>query len=206
MLIGLISDTHLPSLMRTLDELGPQVRDTFSEVELILHAGDIHSRLVFDWLEEIAPVLAARGNHDTFEDPRLADRQLLTVEGWRLGMVHDLRPADRPMAELLARDFQGVEPDILIAGDTHVERIDFRDGHMLINAGSPNLPHHKETRLGTVALLELTPGRARAEIVVLGETEGAANPGTGREIVIVEGRVVSASVNGAPAPLPHAAG
>ena len=202
MRIGLISDTHLPSLMHSLDQLGPQVGETFESVDLILHAGDVHSIRVLDWLEQFAPVVIARGNHDTFEDARIEQRQLLELEGWRMGMVHDLRPEGRPMAELLARDFGGVEPDILISGDTHVDRLEFRDGHLLINSGSPNLPHHKETRLGTVGLLELAPGRVRAEIVALGDTEGAPNPGTARHIEIVDGRVVAASENGASTSLP----
>jgi hypothetical protein len=202
MRVGLISDTHLPSLMHSLDQLGPQVGEALESVDLILHAGDVHTRRVLDWLEQFAPVVTARGNHDMFEDTRIEQRQLLELEGWSIGMVHDLRPEGRPMAELVARDFAGVEPDIVISGDTHVDRLEFRDGRLLINSGSPNLPHHKETRLGTVGLLELAPGRLRAEIVVLGDTEGAPNPGTARHMEIVDGRVVTASENGAPTSLP----
>ncbi len=72
----------------------------------------------------------------------------------------------------------------------------------MINSGSTNLPHHNETRLGTVGVLELAPGRLHAEIVVLGHTEGAPNPGTARHLEIIDGRVVTASENGAPTSLP----
>lgn len=206
MRIGLISDTHLPSLIHSLDELGPAVGEFLSSVELILHGGDISRPSVLDWMEEYAPIRAARGNHDVFDDPRVEDVQFLEVHGWRIAMAHDLRREDRPMAEIIERDFAGLDPDIVIAGDTHVERLEYRDGVVLVNSGSPNLLHHKETRLGTVALLDVEPGRVHAEIVPLGHTEGMPNPGIARHLEIVEQRLVGASHDGEPLPVDEAAG
>ncbi len=57
MLIGLISDTHIPWAVK---ELPPEVGEAFRGVDLILHAGDIYSHAVLDELERIAPVLAAK--------------------------------------------------------------------------------------------------------------------------------------------------
>ncbi len=54
--IGIIGDTHIPG---SIPELWPEVRDAFKGVDLILHAGDLESPRVLDWLEEIAPVYAA---------------------------------------------------------------------------------------------------------------------------------------------------
>ena len=196
MRVGLISDTHLPSILKQLDDLGPEAAAFLRTVDLILHGGDIVSRSILDWCEQFAPVLAARGNHDVLEDPRVMDTQLLTLEGWRIGMVHDLRPIAASPAELSALHFGGAELDVMIAGDTHVERLEHRDGVVIINSGSPNLSWHKETRWGTVGLLELTPGRLHAEIIRLGETPGMPNPGTARHMVLEEGRLVAASLNG----------
>ena len=182
MRIGLLSDTHPPSLVRSLDELGPQIGEFLSGVDLILHGGDVTAPSALEWCEQYAPVLVARGNNDLFEHPRMQDRHLLDVEGIRIGLVHDLRPESRPMQELLATGLGGETVDILMAGDTRVDRLEYRDGIVLINPGSPILPHHKETRLGTVGLLEITRGRLRAEILTLGETEGAPNPGTARHL------------------------
>ena len=148
MLIGLISDTHLPSEQRTPWD---EVRTAFRDVELILHAGDITHPMVLDWLEEIAPVLAARGNNDVgWQDPRVKDLQLLDIEGLRLAMVHDMEPETRPIDELRRRHLGGEHADIMVTGDTHFERIDCRDGVLQINSGSATLPHHWSTRLGTV--------------------------------------------------------
>ena len=95
MKIGLISDTHIPEAM---PELPGQVRTVFSGVDLILHAGDLHCLDVLNWLEEIAPVLACRGNGDDGsggravvpEDPRLRDAAVTTGAGFKLGLVHDV--------------------------------------------------------------------------------------------------------------------
>ena len=173
--IGLVSDTHLPALFRQLDGLGPEPAAFFAGVDLILHAGDVTAPSVIDWLQQFAPVLVARGNKDDFEHPCLAPRQILDLQGWRIGMLHDLSPESRPLDLIRDRHFgDGVQ--IMIAGHTHLERLEQREGLILINCGSPILPHHKETRLGCVGLLELTPGHLQATILPLGQTPQRPNP------------------------------
>ena len=200
MRVGIISDTHLPGMIRRLDELGPEIGDFLSSVELILHSGDIVSWSVLDWCEQFAPVVAARGNHDGEGDPRVAPTQFLELAGWRIGMIHELWPESAPVQTLREHFFGGAELDIMVAGDTHVERLEYREETLILNSGSAVLPRNRETRLGTVGLLELEPGRLRAEIVVLGQTEGRPNPGVARHLEIADGRVVAASHNGAPLP------
>ena len=202
MRIGLISDTHLPSLIRTPDELGPQLAEFLRGVDLILHAGDVVRPFVLDWCEQFAPVVVAQGNNDDFEDSRMALRQILDIEGWRIGMVHELRPEDRPVPVLLESALGGEQVDVLIGGDTHVERLEYRSGVVVVNSGSPTLPHHKEFRLGTVGLLDLSLGRLHAEIIALGHTAGAPNPTVPRHLELVERRVVAHSLNGEPLTLP----
>jgi hypothetical protein len=196
MRIGLISDTHLPSLVHQLDELGPEIGEFLATVELILHGGDVIAPAVLDWCAQFAPVLVSRGNNDRFHDPRMADVQMLDVEGWRIGMAHELRPESRPIAVLIDSALGGEKVDILIGGDTHVERLEYRDNVVLVNSGSPILPHHKEARLGTLGLLEVERGRLRAEIVRVGETPGLANPGVAQHMVLVDGEVVEAWKDG----------
>jgi uncharacterized protein len=183
--------------MRSLDELGPQLAEFLRSVDLILHSGDVVTPSILDWCEQFAPLMAARGNHDVFDDPRIERVQVLDIEGLRIVTAHDLRPEDRPIEMILERDFKGMHPDIVVGGDTHVDRLEYRDGIVLMNSGSPNLPHHKETRLGTVGLLEVLPGgRVHAEVIVLGHTEGAPNPGTPRHMEVFDRRLIAASFNG----------
>ena len=203
MRIGLISDTHLPSLMHSLDELGTHVGDALRGVDLILHGGDVCAPVVLDWCEQFAPVLVAEGNNDIFKDPRMAPKQLLDIEGWRIGMAHELRPESRPIAELLASALDGELVDILIGGDTHVERLEYRDGVLLINSGSPILPHHLTTRLGTIGILEISRDRVHAEIVMLGPSEGLRNPSAAQHVIIERGAFVEASLRGTPLSAEH---
>ncbi|HML99045.1 MAG TPA: metallophosphoesterase family protein [Tepidiformaceae bacterium] len=176
MRIGLIADTHLPSLVRSLDELGPGIADVLRGVDLILHAGDVTAPSVVEWCAQFAPVLIAEGNNDLFDDARMARKQLLDIHGWRIGMAHELRPESRPIEQILRSSLDGERVDILIGGDTHVERLEFREGVLLMNPGSPILPHHLSTRLGTLGVIEVSPAKVRSEIVVLGHSEGAPNP------------------------------
>jgi putative phosphoesterase len=189
MRIGIVSDTHLPNLIRQLDELGPEPAKFFSSVDLILHSGDLTSPMVLDWLERFAPVACTTGNNDPIVDSRCQDIYVMEVLGWRLGMVHSLQRGFRPIAEL-----QRLFPtpvDIMVAGDTHQERLEYRDGVVILNSGSPTFPQHKDLRLGTVGLLELAPDRLHAEIVLLGQTAGRPNPGQPIILDVQDGQLTS---------------
>ena len=54
MLIGLISDTHIPDRARQIPQ---KVLTSFKDVDLIIHAGDLTTQSVIDELEEYAPVM-----------------------------------------------------------------------------------------------------------------------------------------------------
>ena len=175
MRIGLITDTHQPSDRRTLWD---EVYTAFAGCDLILHGGDISHPMVLDWLEEIAPVMACRGNNDVgWDDPRMQEIVWLDVEGRRIAMMHAMEPEDRPIDVLRKRYLKDEPVDIIVTGDTHFERIDFRDGVLQVNSGSATLPHLWSTRLGTIGILEITKDRVEAYIKKLGETEGRRNPG-----------------------------
>ena len=176
MRIAVISDTHLPSLIRDPDGLGPQLAAFLTGVHLILHGGDVVRPSVLEWCEQFAPVIVAQGNNDDFDDRRMAPRQLLDIQGWRIGMVHELRPEDRPVDVLIEEAMAGERVDLLIGGDTHVERLEYREGVVVLNPGSPTLPHHKEFRLGAAALLDFVDGELHAQVVSLGESPGSPNP------------------------------
>jgi putative phosphoesterase len=175
MLIGLISDTHQPS---DCTSLWQEARQLFAGVDLILHAGDIVHPMVLDWLQEIAPVLAARGNNDIgVEDSRIEEMQVLDIEGRRIVMVHDLHRERTQIEQMVHGQTAAGRPDVIIGGHTHFERLDYSDGVLQINAGSATLPHQMSTRLGTAGLLEIGGAEVRARVVRLGHTEGKRNPG-----------------------------
>ena len=168
MLIGLISDTHIP--LDTL-ALPPHVKMAFQGVELILHAGDIYVPKVLDELETIAPVLVARGNGDLFfpKDSRMKENQVLELEGLRVGVTHAFYPdwpADN-FAQAMDREFGG-HVDIIVYGDTHVAWKGQVYGTFMINPGSPALPNGRY-QLGTVGLLEIDQGKVNGHIIQLSD-------------------------------------
>ena len=173
--IGILTDTHLGDPQLLWDEVGT----AFAGADLIMHSGDIVHPSILDRCEEWAPVIAALGNNDEAckKDPRVKPMQLLDIEGFRIAMVHDMWPEDDPIDVLVDRFLHGERADVFIAGDSHYELMDFREGVLQVNSGSAVLPHQWSPRLGTVAILDLEPGQLRAKIIRLGETPGLANPG-----------------------------
>jgi putative phosphoesterase len=174
--IGVLADSHLYN--SAVRPLWDEVAEAFAGVDLIIHAGDIFGSSILDWLEQIAPVKAALGNWDDIHsDPRVERIHWLDIEGWRVAALHDMEPEDRPIDDMRRLFLSGRSADIFITGHTHYERIDFRDGVLQVNPGSPTLPHNFSSRLGTVGLIELVPGKAEVNIVRLGETPRLRNPG-----------------------------
>ncbi|MQG75538.1 MAG: metallophosphoesterase family protein [SAR202 cluster bacterium] len=193
MRIGLITDTHLPGQIRDLSELGPLPEKFLSSVDLIMHGGDLTSPIVLDWCEQFAPVICSTGNNDPIPDPRMNEVQILETQGWIIGMIHSLEGQFRPIKELQKLFPKHV--DIMISGHTHQERLEYREGIVLINSGSITFPQHKEVRLGTVGILEIEPKKLKVDIFPLGETPGSPNPGSRLYLEIDDGIVISSEGN-----------
>ena len=120
MLIGLISDTHIPDRMKELPE---KVFEAFKDVEMILHAGDVTSQEVIEKLEEIAPVTAIQGNTDRIVGLDLPKTAVVEAEELKIGVIHgEVYPrADTQQLHYLAKQL-GV--DILVSGHSHQPKPD----------------------------------------------------------------------------------
>jgi putative phosphoesterase len=176
-LVGLVSDTHLLSGSNLPSELDR----ILGGVDFILHAGDIYGLSVLDRLEQIAPVLAVKGDEDFFTEPdsRVKEEHLFDVGGLTLWLVHQL-PLDclrlllaGSEAEILKQVSRRCQivPDIIVFGDTHRHLVKRIGDTLFINPGSPTLPDHMPGA-GTVALLSIAAGRREVLLVKL--TSGAS--------------------------------
>ena len=173
MRIGLISDTHIPEAAKGLPA---QVKEVFSHVDLILHAGDIYTVSVLDELEKLAPVLAALGDDDypeTLRDKRIKEKQVITVGGVLIWLQHFgvwPWPYNSVGAKVKAEEKPGNElslcPQVIIVGHTHRAKIEDSGGVLLISPGSATFPAYKY-ELGTVAILNTDSGKAEAHLVQL---------------------------------------
>ena len=164
MLIGLLSDTHIPDHAKQLPD---QLKDVFSGVDLILHGGDIFSISVLDELELIAPVLAAEGDDDlslTAKDRRVERKHTINIDGTTIWLVHQKPNSLPPVSKEVTR-LEG-PPDVVVYGHTHKAMLEKKDGILQINPGSPTFPNYR-LQLGTVGLLTVSSSKVEAKIVQL---------------------------------------
>lgn len=161
MLIGLISDTHIPDRARILPQ---NVLDAFANVDLILHAGDLTSLKAIEELEDLAPVMAVQGNMDRAKGIDLPKARVIEAEELRIGLVHgEVYPrADTQQLLYLAKELNA---DILVSGHSHQPKIEQKEGILLLNPGSPVVPRLADR---TVMILEINKKEVDVEIVKIG--------------------------------------
>lgn len=161
MLIGLISDTHIPDRMKELPE---KVFEAFKDVEMILHAGDVTSQEVIEKLEEIAPVTAIQGNTDRIVGLDLPKTTVVEAEELKIGVIHgEVYPrADTQQLHYLAKQ---LDVDILVSGHSHQPKVEKVEDVLLINPGSPTVPRLADR---TVMILEINKKEVNVELVKVG--------------------------------------
>ncbi|HIH34878.1 MAG TPA: YfcE family phosphodiesterase [Methanosphaera sp.] len=160
MLIGIISDTHIPVRSQSVP---PIVFEVFKDVDLILHCGDIEVKSVIEELEEIAPVIAVHGNCDPYIGYNT--HEIVEVEEVKIGITHGVvyPKGDTQQLYYLAKE---LEVDILVSGHTHKPMIQQENDVLLLNPGSPTQPRLSEP---SVMLLEINGKEVDAEVVKIGK-------------------------------------
>ncbi|MHA1293421.1 MAG: metallophosphoesterase family protein [Promethearchaeota archaeon] len=131
---GIISDTHITGTEdpEKIEKFLRQIRDIFSDVDEIIHAGDICNKNFLEELNKIAPVKCVRGNMDDIEG--LDDFLKFSVGKFNIGVIHK---APENMEEF----FKENNLHILIHGHSHQPIIQGTSYNTLIlNSGSPTLP------------------------------------------------------------------
>jgi putative phosphoesterase len=115
--VGIISDTH--GLLR------PESLDVLQKSDLIVHAGDIGSPLVINGLDNLAPVIAVRGNMDSETWARKFPlTEIFEVKGLFVYVIHDIARLD------VIPETAGIR--IVISGHTHKPRIREEKGVLYI--------------------------------------------------------------------------
>ncbi len=157
MKVGVISDTHVPVIVKALP---PVIFDIFKDVELILHAGDLVELSVLDELKAIAPVEAVAGNMDTIEiEKTLPAKKIIEIGKFRVGLIHGQGKVEGQM-ERIRKEFDVV--DLIVFGHSHTPFWG-RVGDMLfLNPGSPT--DRRWAPYNSVAILEVGED-LRAEII-----------------------------------------
>ena len=120
-LIGVISDTH--------GMLRPEATSALKGCDLILHAGDIGGPDILESLQNLAPVIAVKGNNDRAQwADNLPLTSRLTVKPYTFLLTHDVSTID----------IGSVTPPVhmIISGHSHKPAITQRNGIVFLNPGS----------------------------------------------------------------------
>lgn len=164
----LLADTHVP--VRAKD-LPPEVWALVEAADLVVHAGDWVDVALLDALEQRSrDLLACWGNNDGAElRARLPEVGHRTVEGVRLGVVHETGPRQR---RELRMDAAHPDLDVLVFGHSHIPWDTLTPGGLrLLNPGSPTdrrrQPHRTVMTVDLAAAQGSRPASVRTELVRL---------------------------------------
>ena len=154
-LIGVISDTH--------GKLDEQVLELFAGVSHIIHAGDIGNEELIWRLEEIAPVIAVRGNNDA-DTMCFPNERRAVIQGKTFYVRHQFATVEK-MSGAQQRLIEQRMPDAVIFGHSHQAYAGHWRGTLLFNPGSAGPKRFSLPR--TIGLLNLEEDSITSRIVTL---------------------------------------
>jgi putative phosphoesterase len=157
-----LADTHVRP--GRLDRLPREVLAAARRADVVLHAGDLLCDDVLELLESLAPVHAVRGNNDATVTRALLDESLLEIDGVAVALTHETG-ASAGRARRVRRRFP--DAHVVVFGHSHAPCVEWHDGQLLFNPGSPT--ERRRAPVRTYGWLELADGRVEnAEIVPIG--------------------------------------
>ncbi|WP_235833662.1 metallophosphoesterase family protein [Aeromicrobium chenweiae] len=158
--VAVVSDTHAPRFWKAMP---PAVAAQLTDVDVILHAGDVCVPSVLDELAAYAPVHVVAGNNDGPDVSAWGAPETLELEldGVRIAMIHDSGPK-QGRAGRMRRRFP--DADLVVFGHSHIPWDTEEDGQRLLNPGSPT-DKRRQPR-GTMGQLVLDGGRIVSATIV----------------------------------------
>lgn len=156
--IGVVSDTHIPTRAKALPSI---LFQAFSNVDMILHAGDLATLDVLIDLEALAPVHAVYGNVDPPEVmAKLPKKKEIVVEGVTIGLIH----GDGPGGNTVRRAQEAFpHADCIVFGHSHDPLCRQEGRTLLFNPGSPTDRRRQPDH--SYGFLTVSNGRIEGEIV-----------------------------------------
>ncbi|MFP3929017.1 MAG: metallophosphoesterase family protein [Desulfobacteraceae bacterium] len=130
MKIGVIADTHLKQPTRELERV---LETVFSDVDLIVHAGDFNTEEVLEVFSG-KDLVAVKGNNDSPGlKKRLPESVLFEAGGFRIGVVHGCGPPFGIRSRVISK-VQGA--DCVVYGHSHLSFIGYFRGALFFNPGA----------------------------------------------------------------------
>jgi len=159
MKIGVISDTHINSLVEGVELLELLDREVFYDAVAILHAGDvIHPDLIDCFVDR--PVIGVRGNCDK-ASAGLPQQRICEYGGYRIGLIHGWGSPGGLIDNVISA-FDNDRLNVLVFGHTHFPLCRQQGDLLLFNPGSAT--DRREAPFHSVGLLHFED-EVRGEIV-----------------------------------------
>jgi putative phosphoesterase len=156
--VGVLSDTHLSHVTKTLKRI---FDDHLAGMDMILHAGDVVSSEVIDFLAR-KDLRAVSGNMDPPElRQRLPVKDVFQLGPYRFGLIHGWGPS-AGIEERVRGQFSDV--DVIVYGHSHHAANHERDGVRYFNPGTAT--GFSSSGVHSMGVIEIGEG-LRAEIITL---------------------------------------
>lgn len=156
--IAVLSDTHL----RPGKSLPSFVWEHLNQVDMILHAGDLTNMGLLEDLSSLAPVRAVSGNCDGW-DVALPDRDIIECEGVNIGLIHGHVGKGKNTPDRAYYAFVDSKVDIIVFGHSHTPFLEWRNGLLLFNPGSPT--DKRREQYFSFGLITIEQGQIQAKHV-----------------------------------------
>ncbi|MCG6880721.1 MAG: metallophosphoesterase [Deltaproteobacteria bacterium] len=148
MKIGVLSDTHLQQVTKEFFDI---YNTYLSDVDMIIHAGDVVSPDIVDFLEKNV-FHGVQGNMDPLEVKALLPEKIIVeVAQYRLGIIHGWGAASG-LEERILPLFPNV--DVIIYGHSHIPVNHVREGVLLFNPGTAT--GYSKNGLNSIGILEVS--------------------------------------------------
>lgn len=156
MRIAVLSDTHL----REGKSLPGFIWEHLTDVDMILHAGDLTHKGLLEELACIAPVRAVRGNCDDW-NVSLPDRDIIECETLKIGLIHGNSGKGKSTPERAYNAFVDSQVNIIVFGHSHSPYMEWRNGILLFNPGSPT--DKRREQHFSFGLIDIQQGQVQAK-------------------------------------------
>jgi putative phosphoesterase len=130
MKIGVISDTHLKDVNSQLIDI---YQKYFSDVDMIIHAGDLVSTEIVDFLSQ-KPLHLVQGNMDSLDiRKRFPKKKTIEIGDFRLGLMHGWG-SPFGIEKRIRSEFSDVH--VIIYGHSHRPANHINNGIIFFNPGT----------------------------------------------------------------------
>ena len=168
LLIGLISDTHVPSRVPSIPK---KIIDDFKSknIDFLFHLGDFEEFFVYQNLIDTfgkEKIVAISGNMDDNKIKKTLPSELeFDLLGHKIFMTHGTG-GPNIIIKRLNKNFNLSKFDLIIFGHVHRPYNEkWRDGKYYLNPGTPT--DKKFTDINSYAFLRLSPSKINFEIIYI---------------------------------------